>query len=98
MDGILQRDGSCLYKPEVLSRTSSLDRHIMKSERATVHSFDLGTHRGNCEAFAGSIQARHNSKLPSALVAGVLLPAALVALHVWDGTVHIGVLSWFGLG
>lgn len=72
----------------------------MKSERAAsaVHVFELGTHRRNCEAFAGSIQTRHNSKLPSALVAGVLLPAALAALHVWDGTVHIGVLSWFGLG
>lgn len=30
MDGILERDGSSLYKPEVLSRMSSLDRHIMK--------------------------------------------------------------------
>lgn len=40
----------------------------------------------------------NNSKLPTALVAGVLLPAALATLHNWDSTMCIGVLSWFGLG
>lgn len=82
-----------LAGPPALTDTSSKDR-----VSSTTDVLDIGTNRGNCEAFAGSIQTRHKSKLPAALLAGVLLPAALVALHVWDGTVHIGVLSWFGLG
>lgn len=43
MDGILGRDGSCLCKPEVLSRMSSLDAHILKRESVSsaVVVFDL---------------------------------------------------------
>lgn len=40
----------------------------------------------------------NNSKLPAARIAGVLLPAALVPLHVWDDSMHWSpVLVWAGI-